>query len=155
MRTYAPRRQTPVLRVPLTRDHLSAISGVTAEGHLLLRVQRRAIQGVDIARFLKHVLRHIPGRVLVIWDGIPTHRAQEVKALLRSPAGRRLHLAQLPGYAPDLNADEGVWKQLKHVELKNVCCHDEQELLHELRRAVARLRPKAKVLRGCVSQCGY
>jgi hypothetical protein len=27
VRTYAPRGQTPVLRVSLTRDHLAAISG--------------------------------------------------------------------------------------------------------------------------------
>ncbi len=42
VRTYAPRGQTPILHVPLTRDHLSAISAVTARGQLLIRVQRGA-----------------------------------------------------------------------------------------------------------------
>jgi transposase len=32
----------------------------------------------------------------------------------------RLKLEQLPGYAPDLNPDEGVWKHLKYVELKHL-----------------------------------
>jgi len=36
VRTYAPRGETPVLRAPLTRDHLSVISGVTAGGRLLV-----------------------------------------------------------------------------------------------------------------------
>lgn len=144
-----------MLRVPLTQDHLSAISAVTQDGRLLLKVQRATIRGHAVVRFLKHLLRHIKGRVLVIWDGIPTHRAKEVKEFLRTGAGHRLQLEQLPGYAPDLNADEGVWNYLKQVELKNVCCHDMAELLRELRMAVARLRHKVTVLRGCVSQCGY
>ena len=38
VRTYAPRGQTPVLRVRLTRDHLSVIGGVTPDGKLLLQV---------------------------------------------------------------------------------------------------------------------
>ncbi len=40
-RTYAPRSQTPVLRVPLTRDHLAAISAVTPDGRLFTHVQGR------------------------------------------------------------------------------------------------------------------
>ncbi len=32
VRTYAPRGQTSILRVPLSRDHLSVISGITPEG---------------------------------------------------------------------------------------------------------------------------
>jgi hypothetical protein len=42
VRTYAPRGQTPVLHVPLTRDHLSVMSGITAAGRLLVRMQVRA-----------------------------------------------------------------------------------------------------------------
>jgi hypothetical protein len=30
VKTYAPKGQTPVLRAPLRRDHLSIISGITA-----------------------------------------------------------------------------------------------------------------------------
>jgi transposase len=72
-------------------------------------------------RFLKHALRQIPGKLLVIWDGSPIHRARAVKDFLASGvAENRLQLEQLPGYAPDLNPDEGIWKHLKYVELKNV-----------------------------------
>ena len=44
MRTYAPRGQTPVLRVPLTRDHLSVIGGITDEGRLFHMVQTAAFR---------------------------------------------------------------------------------------------------------------
>ena len=39
VRTWAPRGQTPVLRLPLTRDHLSAMSGITLDGRLFLQVR--------------------------------------------------------------------------------------------------------------------
>ena len=57
VRTYAPRGQTPVLRAPLTRDHLSVISAITLEEQLFLRVQERALRGPDVVRFLRHLLR--------------------------------------------------------------------------------------------------
>ena len=156
MRTYAPCGETPVLRVFLTRDHLAAIGAVTPDGRLLLNVQQRAIRSVDVVRFLKHLLTHLPGRLLVIWDGAPIHRGQPVKDFLASGAAARLHLEPLPGYAPDCNPlDQGVWRHLKHVELRNVCCADLPHLRRELRHAAARLRHKPHLIRGCIRYAGY
>ncbi|HEV8194123.1 MAG TPA: transposase [Ktedonobacterales bacterium] len=53
--------------------------------------------------------RNIRGKLLVIWDGSPMHRGQPVKDFLRQGAAKRLRLEQLPGYAPELNPDEGIW----------------------------------------------
>jgi DDE superfamily endonuclease len=91
VKTYAPKGRTPVLRAPLSRDHLSVISSVIAHGWLHTRVQDRPCRGKDAARFLKHPTTHISVRLLVIWDGNPIHRCQEVKALLASPAGQGVH----------------------------------------------------------------
>ena len=91
----------------------------------------------------------------MIWDGAPIHRAQPVKDFLARGAAAWLHLEQLPGYAPELNPDEGVWNYLKHGELRNLCCADLAELRLELGLAVKRLRHKRQVLRGCVAECGY
>jgi hypothetical protein len=49
--TYAPRGQTPILRVPLTRDHLAAISAITPADKLYIRVQNGAFKGPAIVRF--------------------------------------------------------------------------------------------------------
>ena len=155
MRTYAPRAETPVLRVPLTRDHLSAISAITPAGQVLLQVRERALRGPDVVRFLRHLLRHIPGKLLIIWDGSPIHRAQVVKDFLAQGGAARIWLEQLPTYAPELNPEEGIWNLLKRVELRNVCCDDLAELRLELRLATARLRHQRSVLRGCLTQYGY
>ena len=152
VRTYAPRGQTPILRVPLTWDHLSVISAITPDGRLFMMIQEVAFNGATIVRFLKHLLRHIHGKLLIIWDGLPAHRGQAVKDFLRQGATRRIQLERLPGYAPDLNPDEGIWHYLKQVEMKNLCCHNLDELHHELRKATARLRHKTDVILACFKQ---
>jgi hypothetical protein len=112
VRTYAPVGKTPVLYEQLSREHLSAISAITQEGKLYMMEQDRAFKGPDVVRFLKHLLRRIAGKLLVVWDGSPIHRAKAVKEFLKGGAASRLKLERLPGYAPELNPDEGIWKHL-------------------------------------------
>jgi transposase len=99
--------------------------------------------------------RKIGGKLLVIWDGSPIHRGQPIKDFLRRGGARRVHLEQLPGYAPELNPDEGIWNYLKRVELGNLCCRDLTELALALRRAKERLRHKRSVIQACFLHAGY
>jgi transposase len=153
--TWAPAGETPYLQVPLSKDHLSAVSGITLDGRLFLQVREQSYDGQAIVGFLRVLLRKLPGKVLLIWDGSPIHRGRAVKDFLRCGGAKRLHLEQLPGYAPDLNPDEGIWNYLKRVELANVCCRDLQELRLQLIRARERLRHKRDVICACARGCGY
>ena len=154
-RTYAPCGQTPVLRAPLTHDHLSVISGLTADGWRFTHIQNTAFDGAAVVAFLRQLLRQVRGNLLVVWDGAPIHRCRALKAFLAAGAARRLQLEQLPGYAPELNPDEGVWNLLKRVELRNRCCQDVAELCWELGLAIRRLRRRRHALIACFRQCGY
>ena len=145
VRTYAPQGETPVLRYPYW-EHLSVISAITPEGKLYTMKREKAFNSAGIVDFLKHLLQHIRGKLLVVWDGLPAHRSQAVKDFLRQGATRRVHLEQLPSYAPELNPAEGVWHYLKNVEMKNLCCHNLQELGDELRKAIERLRHKTDII---------
>ena len=149
VRTYAPVGQTPVLRVPLTRDHLSAIGGITPQGRMYMQMQESAYRAEDVVRFLRLLLRKISGKLLVIWDGSPIHRAKEIKAFLAAGAAMRQHLERLPGYAPELNPQEGVWNLLKRRELKNLCCSGLAHVRGALVRAKERLRHRKKILQSC------
>jgi transposase len=155
VRTYAPVGQTPILAVKLTRDHLSAIGGITQKGRMFMQTQDHAYKGPDVVRFLQLLLREIPGKLLVIWDGAMIHRCQAIKDFLSKGGAKRIHLERLPGYAPELNPQEGVWNLLKRVELKNVCCLDVQHIQLELRRAKERLRHRRLVLCHCFAHAGY
>ena len=104
---------------------------------------------------LRLLLRKIRGKVLVIWDGSPLHKGQPIKDFLAAGAVKRLYLERLPGYAPDRNPDEGMWNDLKRVELKNRCCRDLSDLRLELRRAKERLPHQRHILRSGSAHCGY
>ena len=155
VRTYAPRGQTPILRVPLSRDHLSAISAISPDGALVLMAQERSLNGADVARFLRHLLEIIPDPLLIIWDGGPIHRGQPVRDLLAEVGPARLRVERLPGYAPDLNPDEGIWNYLKRVELRNTCCTTLRHLREALREAAIRLCGKPEIIRACIREAGY
>jgi transposase len=148
VRTYAPTGHTPLLREWWTRDHLSAISALSPEGKLYFRCQDGALHSVDVVAFLEHLLREVAGRMVLIWDGAPIHRSQVIKDFLANGAAQRLQLERLPAYAPELNPGEGLWQQLKGVELRNVCCFNLPHLRHELCDAVKRVRRKPRILQG-------
>jgi len=154
VKTFAPEGETPVVKGSKSRDHVSAISAITPEGRLLTGMQEEAFDRHDIVDFLRHVLRHIEGKVLIIWDGLPAHRSNKVKDFLSETEEGRVHLEQLPSYAPDLNPDEGIWQYLKNVELKNVCCENLEALKKQLRLAFERLRHKTEVIEGCFGLAG-
>ncbi len=142
----------------MTRDHLSVIGALVyngrSRGRLLMQVRDRAFNGDGVVGFLRHLLGQVRGKLLVIWDGSPIHRSRVVQAFLSSPAAKRLRVERLPGYAPELNPIEGVWRYLKRVELRNCCCTSLAHVRQELGKAVARLRHRARVLVGCLRQPG-
>lgn len=149
VRTYAPIGHTPILQVSLTRDHLSAIGGITPVGRIFMQVQEHAYRAEQVVEFLRMLWRKISGKLLVIWDGSPIHRANAVKEFLAAGAAKRLHLERLPGYAPELNPQEGVWNLLKRRELKNLCCQSLSHLRSALLHAKERLRHRKELLHSC------
>ncbi len=146
VRTYAPVGQTPILREWCTRDHLSAISAISPEGKVYFHSQDCAITSADVVAFLEHLLREVPGRLVLLWDGSPLHRSHTITEFLANRAAQRLHLERLPAYAPELNPGEGLWQQLKGVELRNICCFDVPHLRRELRDAVKRVRRRPRLI---------
>jgi transposase len=145
VRTWAKVGETPVLKTPTKYDHLSAASAITTDGRLVTQIRNGSFNGVAIVGFLKHLLRQIPGKLVLIWDGARIHHCKEVKQFLKSGAAARLRLIRLPAYAPELNPDEGVWRWLKR-SLGNVCCADTDELYYELTLAIKKLRRRPHLL---------
>ncbi len=157
VKTYAPRGLTPVLKAPLSYDHLSVISAISLSGHLYFELQERSYTGTDVVRFLQSLRRKagLGKRLLIIWDGASIHTGHLVRDYLAAGAARYLQLERLPAYAPELNPDEGVWNYLKRVELGNVCCANLQELSGYVQRAFTKMRRKPYSVQGCLAQVGY
>lgn len=153
VRTWAKKGQTPLLRPTTKREHLSVASAVSTQGRLVTMQQRVAFNGAGIVSFLRHLLRQVDGKIILIWDGARIHHCQAVKSFLAAGAAKRSRLIRLPAYAPELNPDEGVWYWLKR-SLGNFCCQDMPELKYELRLAIARLRRRPHLVQSFFQKAG-
>lgn len=141
------------MATPCKYDHLSVAGALTLEGRVLIKVQEKAFTGEGSVDFLKHILREVPGKVFVIWDGAKIHSCEAVKQFLSSGGSKRLRLIRLPAYAPELNPSEGLWCWLKR-DLGNLCCPGLDGLKDEILLAVRRLRRRRDVLAGCFKKAG-
>jgi len=154
VKTWAPRGRTPLLRHRYRRDRISVISGISVSPqrrHLGLYYQLwfGNIRQEEVCLFLRHLLRHLRGPVIVLLDKSPTHRGEPLEELRRRHP--RLRLEFFPGYAPQLNPDEGVWSLTKR-DLANGCPDDLDDLTKDIVRSIERTRRSSQRLRGCVLQ---
>lgn len=94
--------------------------------------------------FLRHLLRHVRGRIVLLWDGLAAHWSAATRQFIQ--AHPRLTVYRLPPYCPDLNPDEWFWAHLKTKHLANGHPNDLNELRRALRLAVVRIRRRPKVI---------
>ena len=79
-----------------------------------------------VAAFLRDLLKHLRGRIIVVWDNGRMHKGPAIRQLLkRNP---RLTLEWLPPYAPELNPVEQLWSHLKFGHCANFIPDDLQHL---------------------------
>ena len=90
-------------------------------------------------------MRHLPKKMLVIWDGVPTHRSRLVKTFVAQQNGR-IELERLPAYAPELNPVEYLWGYWKQHELPNFCPKTFAELSYHAVRALKRMRCRPRLI---------
>ena len=153
-RTWAPRGVTPIHRHRYRRDKISVISGISVSPirHRLglyyrLHVKKN-VKHPQACEFLRHLLRHLRGPVIVLWDNGRIHTGDPIRELCRRFP--RLRLEAFPSYAPELNPDEGVWNLAKRV-LANERPDDAAELATHLTDSLEALRRSPKKLRACVN----
>jgi hypothetical protein len=75
VRTWAPRGQTPVLQYHFNWRVLWP-PPASPGGIYIFRLYPGAIHATEVIDFLGHLLRHLPVRLLVVWDGLPQQRAR-------------------------------------------------------------------------------
>ena len=151
IRSYALRGLTPLLKEFLSRDHLAVLGAITPQGKLFLSTHSQAISTQEVIAFLDLLQKRIPGRLLIVWDNSPTHRSKKLKAYLAQGAARRLHLEQLPSYAPELNPIEWIWSYM----LANVACDTLPQLERLVRQGKRRLQHKPDLIKSFIQHVGY
>jgi hypothetical protein len=81
----------------------------------------------DSAAFLEALLKELPGRVVVVWDGGSMHKGDPI-AQLQDVMSDRLDLERFPPYAPWLCPVEPVWSWLRYSRLCNFAPEDAIQL---------------------------
>ena len=77
--------------------------------------------GENTIKFLQRLstwLDESERQVVIIWDGASYHRSKIVQA---AAAESGFELMALPGYSPDLNPIEGLWKWMREEVTQNHC----------------------------------
>jgi transposase len=154
-RSWAPRGQTPVFYQRLRyREKVSMIAALTVSprgrrvGLYFSLAPNRNVEKRWLASFLHGLLRHLRGRVILIWDRLPVHRSGQLRHWLdRHP---RVSVELLPPYAPELNPVELFWAYLKCNPLANLAADDPHGLARLAARHARRLQRRADLLRSFI-----
>lgn len=114
-RGYAPKGQTPVLRINARREGLSVISTVTNKGEMRWKVFSGALNAKILIGFLARLIRQQTGKIFLILDNLRVHHSKLVKAWLALDDNKKkIEVFYLPSYSPELNPDELLNADLKH-----------------------------------------
>src|SRR5271169_5091406 len=140
--TWAPVGQTPVVITTGERRSVNMISAISPRGELRFRVQEGKMNAGKFIDFLKALLDTVPGKVFLIVDGHPVHKAKKVSEFVREKSGGRLSIFFLPPYSPDLNPDEWVWNNVKNDRIGRSVIMSADDLMA---KAIGALRRRQKL----------
>jgi transposase len=157
--TWAPRGQTPVLRHRFVWKRLSIAGALVYEpdgsdAHLVFQLRPGAYNDETLIDFLTDLHQLEQHRsVLVIWDGLPSHRSHRMMEWVASQRDW-LSTEPLPGYAPDVNPTEQVWGSLKSTELANLCADTIGEVAEIAEDGLDRISGDAPLCFAFLRHCG-
>jgi transposase len=116
-RGYAPKGDTPVIRVNNKRHGLSVISTVTNKGQMRWRIFDGALNANILIDFLRRLIKGAKKKVFLILDNLRVHHAKPVKAWLAEHT-QAIEVFYLPSYSPELNPDEMANADIKQAVTK-------------------------------------
>jgi DDE superfamily endonuclease len=123
-RTWAPRGQTPIVKVTAKGSGRISIAGLTCyrPGHhsrLIYRTmihkgrkgEKKGFREPDFAALLDAAHQQLTGPIVLVWDNLQGHVSAAMRKLIATRPWLRVYT--LPSYAPELNPVESVWSHLK------------------------------------------
>ena len=150
-------KNSPSILLQRTRSHkkVSAIAALcvppTRDGvRLTFRLHPdRNVDSLRVISFLRHLERHLPGPIVLLWDGLQAHRSNLTRTFLADHP--RIHAFPFPAYAPELNPVEYLWSYLKVNPLANLALMEVPTLAEETRRASRSVQGRPTLLRSFVA----
>lgn len=145
-RGYAPRGQTPLVRVPARRKSLSLISAITNQGKVRFMIYPGALTARLLINFMQRLTKDARRKVFLILDNLNVHKSAPVRDWLAAHRDE-IEVFFLPPYSPELNPDEYLNGDLKRAVHQDVPPRDREELkatalghLRRIQRSPRRVR---------------
>jgi transposase len=158
-RTWAPRGKTPTLR---HRGHWKRASMAAALGYrtdasrarLCFHVQKDSYNTVSLIGVLEQLKAFYQGQqVVLLWDGLGAHWSNKMLDWLEGQQDW-LQVERLPAYAPELNPVEGLWANLKGVELANFAGDTVVQVADQAQHGIERVCASEELVVGFLAHTG-
>jgi transposase len=104
-RGYAPKGETPELKLAGSRFSVNMMSTITNQGKVRWMIYTGRMNGALFIVFLQRLLRGSERKLFVIVDHLSVHESAAVAAWLADKKDR-IEVFYLPKYSPELNPDE-------------------------------------------------
>jgi transposase len=130
--TYGRRGHTPVIPGTGKRFRCNMISAISNRGKMAFMVFRGKFNGRVFLKFLRRLMRQIPGFIILIVDSLPAHKEAGVRKWLEKHKNR-IRMFFLPTYSPELNPDEMLNQDVKSNAVGRKRPHTEQEMEKNVR----------------------
>jgi len=124
-----------------------------SDAHLVFQLRPGAYNDQTLIEFLAVVNETEQRRLLLIWDGLPSHRSKRMSDWIASQR-HWLSVERLPGYAHDINPIEQVWGNLKAAELANLCSDTIGEVADIASGGLSRISSDAPLCFAFLRHCG-
>ncbi len=138
-RTYGLKGKMLVVTTSGQRQSINAISAVNARGQFWATTYTGKLDAEWFVAFLADFMKRQPGKVLLVVDGHPAHKANKVKTFIKDLRGK-LELHFLPPYAPDLNPDEFVWSYMKVNEIAKKPLRRNESLREHIEKVLCQIQ---------------
>ena len=131
-RSYGLRGQTPLIPGPGKRFGCNMVSAITNRGRLQFMVFKERFTTAVFLEFLQRLVRQNPGKVFLIIDRHPVHRARKVKTWVEENA-HKIEIFFMPGYSPELNPDELLNQDVKSNAVGRKRAAEQKQLVKNVR----------------------
>jgi len=111
-RSYAPRGQTPAIRLHPRCKRVNLISTITNQGKVRFMVYKDRMNSGTLIKFMKRLIKESTRKIFLVLDNLKVHHSYVVRDWIEKHK-ERIEVFFLPSYSPELNPDEYLNCDLK------------------------------------------
>ncbi len=158
-RTWSLKGETPVIEgggswKSFTMAGILLFTPRGRNPRILFRLQPGSMDADDFLSLLRDIKRELHGKkLLLIWDGLPAHRAKRVTAYIKANRSW-LRVERYPAYAPELSPVEFIWSPMKTKDLAHVPPKGFAYLKSLIYKSFRRIKRDKILLKQCLRKAG-